>query len=464
MSSEKRGTIGSFALLGMTVAAVFGIKNIINNNAAIGLAAAPSFFFATLLYFVPYTLVTAEFVGLNKDSESGVYAWVKTSMGGRWAFLTAFSYWFVNLFFFASVLPNVIIYASYVFFGANAELSQLWITIIEIVVFAIATWVSTKGAKWIGSISSFGSTAALGLTANMAPDMSNFATAWGFFGTLAWIIQGVGGAESVGVFLNDLKGGVKAFVRTVVIAGLTIGLLYAGASLLVNLFIPEGSVAISTGIFDVFGAVFAHFGIPMEVSTRVIGLILLAATLGSLMMWTSAPIKVFFTEIPKGVFGSKIVELNEHGIPARAAWLQFAIVVPILIIPALGSGNLDDLLMIVTNMTAATALLPPLLILLAYFMLRKNFDAAPRGFRMGSRTFGLVIAAFLLVVFCFVLICGTIPLDQPLWLTLVYNVGGVVVFLGLAVMWYNRYINRLRETDPEAAESELRPSVLDMME
>ena len=59
MSSEKRGTIGSFALLGMTVAAVFGIKNIINNNAAIGLAAAPSFFFATLLYFVPYTLVTA---------------------------------------------------------------------------------------------------------------------------------------------------------------------------------------------------------------------------------------------------------------------------------------------------------------------------------------------------------------------------------------------------------------------
>lgn len=439
------------------------------------------------MYFVPYTLVTAEFVGLNKDSESGVYAWVKTSMGGRWAFLTAFSYWFVNLFYFASVLPNVIIYASYVFFGANAELSQLWITIIEIVVFAIATWVSTKGAKWIGSISSFGSTAALGLTAvfillslaaafggvefataptpaNMAPDTSNFATMWGFFGTLAWIIQGVGGAESVGVFLNDLKGGVKAFVRTVVIAGLTIGLLYAGASLLVNLFIPEGGVAISTGIFDVFGAVFAHFGIPMEVSTRVIGLILLAATLGSLMMWTSAPIKVFFTEIPKGVFGSKIVELNEHGIPARAAWLQFAIVVPILIIPALGSGNLDDLLMIVTNMTAATALLPPLLILLAYFMLRKNFDAAPRGFRMGSRTFGLAIAAFLLVVFCFVLICGTIPLDQPLWLTLVYNVGGVVVFLGLAVMWYNRYINRLRETDPEAAESELRPSVLDMME
>ena len=342
MSSEKRGTIGSFALLGMTVAAVFGIKNIINNNAAIGLAAAPSFFFATLLYFVPYTLVTAEFVGLNKDSESGVYAWVKTSMGGRWAFLTAFSYWFVNLFFFASVLPNVIIYASYVFFGANAELSQLWITIIEIVVFAIATWVSTKGAKWIGSISSFGSTAALGLTAvfillslaaafggvefataptpaNMAPDMSNFATAWGFFGTLAWIIQGVGGAESVGVFLNEARAGMPCSLSSTIL-------------------LPKTPLGIS---------------------------------------------------VKKTLMGAEVHIMREPSVAARRIKL---------------------------------------------------------------------------VVFCFVLICGTIPLDQPLWLTLVYNVGGVVVFLGLAVMWYNRYINRLRETDPEAAENELRPSVLDMME
>lgn len=132
-----------------------------------------------------------------------------------------------------------------------------------------------------------------------------------------------------------------------------------------NRSIPEGGVAISTGIFDVFGAVFAHFGIPMEVSTRAIGLILTPRRVPS-WMWTSASIKVFFTEIPEGVFGSKIVELNEHGIPARAAWLQFAIAFPILIIRP-GSGNLDDLLMIVTNMTAATVLLPPpLLILLAY--------------------------------------------------------------------------------------------------
>lgn len=481
MSSETRARIGQFALLTMTVSAVFNIRNVINNNVAIGPASAPAFFLATILYFVPFTLIIAEFVAMNRDSESGVYQWVKTSMGGRWAFMAAFCYWFVNLFFFASLLPLVLVFTSYLVTGDEQTMSPWAITGLSIVIFAVATWVSTKGAKWIGTITSVGATAVLVLTGvfvimslialaggvepatpitmgALAPDTSSFATTWAFLGTLAWIIQGVGGAESVGVFLNDLRGGVKAFVRTIVVAGLMIGLLYAVASLLMNVFVPVGGLELSNGLFVVMGAVGEYFGIPALATYRVVGLILLAATLGSLLMWTSTPVKIFFSEIPRGMFGEKIIELNEHGIPWRAAWLQFAIVVPILIIPALGSGNINDLLEIVVNMTAATALIPPLLILLAYLVLRLRYDSAEREFRMGSRTTGLAITVFLLAVFSFVFIAGTTPVDQALWLTLVYNVGGVVVFLGLALAWYQRYIRRLAASDPEAARAELKAS------
>ncbi|HSO69719.1 MAG TPA: amino acid permease [Arachnia sp.] len=481
MTGTNRARIGMFALLTMTVAAVFNIRNVINNNVAIGLASAPAFFFATLLYFIPFTLVIAEFVALNKNSESGVYQWVKTSMGGRWAFLTAFSYWFVNLFYFASLLPLILVFASYLIYGEEKHLSQLWITVLSILIFAVATWVSTKGAKWIGSITSIGATLVLMLTATfialslasllgggepaspitrgaMTPDLSTLALAWGFMGTLAWIIQGVGGAESSAVFLNDLRGGVKAFVRTIIIAGIVIGLLYATASLLMNVFVPVGTLDYSNGLFVVMGALGEHFGLSAVLVNRVVGVILLAATLGSLLMWTSTPVKIFFSEIPRGIFGGKLVELNSEGIPWRAAWLQFAIVVPILVIPALGSGNVNDLLGIVINMTAATALLPPLLILLAYWMLRRRYDGVARDFRMGSRSLGLGVATFLLVVFAFVFVAGTVPLGQALWLTLTYNVGGVVVFLGLAVLWYERYIRRLKVSNPEAARAELEPS------
>lgn len=481
MSSSTRARVGTYALLTMTVAAVFNFRNVVNNSASIGLASAPAFFFATLFYFLPYTLIIAELVALNRRSESGDYQWVKTSLGGRWAFLAAFSYWFVNLFYFASLLPIILVYASYTFFGREQVLSQVAITAISIIIFAIATFVSTKGAAWIGKVTNVGATLMMAMSlafviltlgallgglepatpitmSAMSPDLSSFATMWAFFGTLAWIIQGVGGAESVGVYINDIKGGVKAFIRTIIFAGLMIGMLYAVASLLMTVFVPAGELTYSDGIFQTMGGLGAHFGLESKLVNRIVGLVMLAATLGSLLMWTATPVKIFFSEIPHGIFGPKLVELNDKGIPWRAAWLQFAIVVPILIIPALGSDSIDGLLQVVINMTAATALIPPLFIYLAYFFFRKNFDSVPRQFRVGSRTFGMGMAAFMMLVFSFVFITGTLPYGQEVWMTLVYNIGGVVVFLGAAYIVYARYIKRLRAQDPEAAERELTPT------
>ncbi len=45
MSESMRGTIGKFALLSMTFAAVFNVRNIVNNNIELGLSSAPIFLF-----------------------------------------------------------------------------------------------------------------------------------------------------------------------------------------------------------------------------------------------------------------------------------------------------------------------------------------------------------------------------------------------------------------------------------
>ena len=145
MSDTKRNTIGKFGLLSLTFAAVYSFNNVINNNIELGLASAPMFFLATIFYFIPFCLIIAEFVSLNKNSEAGVYAWVKSSLGGRWAFITAYTYWFVNLFFFTSLLPRVIAYASYAFLGYEYIMTPVATTIISMVLFAFSTWVSTNG-------------------------------------------------------------------------------------------------------------------------------------------------------------------------------------------------------------------------------------------------------------------------------------------------------------------------------
>src|SRR5476651_2803923 len=117
MAGSSRNTIGKFGLLSMTFSSVFSFNNVINNNIQLGISSAPVLLLSTLIYFIPFCLIIAEFVSFNTNSEAGVYAWVKSALGGRWAFMTAYTYWFVNLFFFTALLPRVIAYASYAFLG-----------------------------------------------------------------------------------------------------------------------------------------------------------------------------------------------------------------------------------------------------------------------------------------------------------------------------------------------------------
>ncbi|MFV0396196.1 MAG: amino acid permease [Coprobacillaceae bacterium] len=455
--SEKRKTLGKFVILTMTISAVFNFRNVVNNNIEIGVASAPAFLFATIFYFIPFVLIIAEFVSLNKDSESGVYQWIKSALGDKMAFLGAYAYWFVNLFYFTSLLPTIIIYFSWVIFGYEYEFTPALVTVISIAIFAVASHISTKGAKAIGTITSIGSTLMLIMTfgfiifsliafgGGVVPAQPITAQTltptfnWAFMGTMAWIFFAAGGAESIGVYVNDMKGGSKAFVRTIIVAGLLIGVLYSISSLMVGLFVPQEELTYTSGIFQVFTPLLAHFGINAGLATRAIALVMLMSALGGLMVWTSAPVKVFFSEIPDDIFGEKVVKLNEHGIPVRTTWIQFAIVVPLLIIPSLASDNVNDLLNIIINMTAATSLLPPLFIFVSYFNLRLNRDDLPRDFRMGSRKFGLGVTIFELIIFGIAFMAAVFPAGQALGITLVYNVAGVVIFMGWALWKYNKY-------------------------
>ncbi|MEM8060001.1 amino acid permease [Morganella morganii subsp. sibonii] len=471
MSTSARNTIGKFGLLSMTFAAVYSFNNVINNNIELGLASAPMFFIATIFYFIPFCLIIAEFVSLNKNSEAGVYAWVRSALGGRWAFLAAYTYWFVNLFFFTSLLPRVIAYASYAFLGYEYIFTPVTTALLSTILFAFSTYVSTNGAKLLGPMTSVTSSMMLLLTFSyialagvalvggiqpadpitveaMTPDFN-----WAFLGITAWIFMAAGGAESVAVYVNDVKGGSKAFVKVIIIAGLFIGLLYSVSSVVINVFVPREALKFTGGSVQVFEGLSTYFGLPEILMNRFVGVVSFTAMFGSLLMWTAAPVKIFFAEIPKGVFGAKTVELNKHGVPARAAWIQFLIVIPLMFIPTLGSDTVQDLMNTVINMTAAASMLPPLFIMLAYLNLRRKLDHIPRDFRMGSRTTGIAVVSLLIVIFTVGFLASIFPTGANIATILFYNVSGILIFLGYAWWKYSRYEKTLTAEERKIADA-----------
>ena len=274
---------------------------------------------------------------------------------------------------------------------------------------------------------------------------------WATLGIMCWIFQAAGGAETVAAYLNDTKGGQKSFIKVIITAGVLIGGMYALGSLLVNVFVARENLTYAGGMVEIFTGLGAYFHISEALMGRFVGIILFIAIFGSMMMWTAAPVKIHFSEIPKGIYGQKTTELNAHGVPVRAAWWQFLFVFLMLIVNGFGSASVQQMMNTAINLTAGTAMLPPLFIMAAYFVFRWKHDDTPRDFRMGSRKVGMSVVSMLIVIFVVSMTASAFPPGVDLVNAFFINVFMTAVFSGLAWWWITRFEKkqqRLRAAAP----------------
>lgn len=479
-NNQNRQRVKGSILMLMTFSAVFNFNSIVNNSAAIGLATIPTYIFGSLFYFLPFSLMISEMVTANGASESGVHAWLETTLGPKWAFLGSWAYFFVNLFYFVSLVPATLISLSFLILGKNVFAqadSTIILSILGVIFFWLATYISIKGVSWLSKVTSAAGVARIFLAlifivlaiillgSGQAPaqefSLSSITPKfnWTFFMVMAWVLQAVGGAESIGVYIKDIKGGNKTFVKTMISSTLLVGLIYVLGSIAVGITIPKDVLSgnYSQGMYEMFTILAKNFGLGQAVSVRIVALILFITNVGSLVLWTAAPVKIFFSEIPEGVLGKWIVKTNKEGNPINALILQGVVVSLLLLIPALGVANIDAFLEFVINMTAATSLLPVIFILAAYIYMRVKQDDRKRSYKMGNRLFGIVTGWFLMALFGFVFIMSTVP-EPSLFIqannatlppgttnpyfSLLYNVLGVVIFMGIALIAWQRYVRK----------------------
>ena len=133
------------------------------------------------------------------------------------------------------------------------------------------TWVCIKGVSWISKVTSLAGGARLFMgvafvvlafvvvfgfgnePAQEFTTTSIMPTLIGLFMTMAWILQAVGGGESIGVYIKDVKGGNKTFVRTIIGATIAVGIMYILGAVAVGLVVPTDVLKgnFSNGIFDI---------------------------------------------------------------------------------------------------------------------------------------------------------------------------------------------------------------------
>ncbi len=299
-----------------------------------------------------------------------------------------------------------------------------------------------------------------GTTANPWGEAGGLNYVW--FSTFVWVLMAADGAQGLGVYVNKVEGGQKAFSRSMIIGVLLIGSLYVIGTLVTSVFATNTLgdntfVTMGLAMYWVIGHIALIFtdaasiqaanlsATVMFISNILIGWVMFIATIGGLLMWTAAPVRTFFSEIPNGVFSSGITKQNNQGTPVKGAWIQFWIVVPLILFPAYSTGTMNDFFGLIKTAGGSIGMIPPMFIFAAYFMMRLKNDNLERSFKMGPRWFGLAISGMMMVIFAWIFFMSFVPLDAAgHWTSdtttaVILELGAILFVVVPTWLWYERY-------------------------
>lgn len=486
--SENRKVIGFSTLVMMTLTCVFGFRNVINQYAELGLASISLWLIGTIVYFLPMVLMMGELASANAGKKAGIYSWIESTLGQKWAFYASWTYFFANMFYFTVLTSTTVVYTSWGLLGDNffGQDSALALAFTCIGVFWLVTFAVTRGVGFLSRLARIAGMASMGISlffiiaaiisvfflghkpaqqitvASTLPQFSD----WNTLVMVGWLLFALAGSEGIGVFIGDTKGGSKTFVKAMVAGALLIGTLYCLGGYAVSLVVTQEELDITNGIFTLFLLLGEQLGIGNWI-VNLVGITLAIASLGGLTIWVSSSVQAMFSELPEGILPERLTKLDERGNPANALWIQAFVVSILFLVPALGIDSVETLMRTIISMSALNLLVPTIFLILGYIALRLRKNDMPRAFRMAeSNQWAVAIAGVLLAIFLVAAVVTSIPAPElfSAWLngedlgnnahplfTLLLNFGGLGFYVGMAILLWSRYENRKAQGSVQAA-------------
>ncbi len=455
----------NIALMGFVM--VWGFGNVVNNFANQGLTVVFSWIFMIALYFVPYTLMVGELGSAFKDSQGGVSAWIRSTTTPMLAFMAGWTYWVVHVPYLAQKPQTLLIALSWAISPSGElatvlkELDPMILQGMVLLIFLVFLYVSTKGVKVlkvIGNIAGMSmfvmsllfialGLAAPAITGHVAtPDITlhSFIPKFDFayLTTLSMLVFAVGGCEKIAPYVNNTKNPSKNFPKgMLVLAGMVAVCALLGSIAMGMIFnanaIPEDLMM--NGQYYAFQLLGEHYGVG-SVFVIIYALANTAAQLSALVFSIDAPLRVLLGEADDNFIPKGLSKTNKNGVLVNGYIMTAVLVSILIIVPALGIGNTNELFNWLLKLNAVVMPMRYLWVFLAYMGLKKaigKFDTEYKfiknpklGFLVGLWCFGFT---------AFACIMGMFPTDVPAfsseWIFRVgLNVTTPIVLMGIGLI------------------------------
>lgn len=340
-SSPSKGVLSFFHIVMINVIAVDSLRAL-PLSAQFGFSLVFYYLIAGLLFFLPSALIAAE-LGTGWPKRGGLYVWIREAFGPKFALVAIWLNWVYNLAWYPTIMALIAGTTAYIFMPELAH-NRLYITVVSLALFWLATYANCHGMKLSGLISSIGAIggtlfpmiliillAIVWLCLGNAPEIS---FSWSEFwptsdtrGELAFfsnVLFGLIGLEMVATHAQEMKNPTKDYPRATLISALIILLTITLSSLAIAVVVPLKDLSLFVGVVQAFKIFFSAFHIPF--ATPLIAICIILGSFSAVSAWIIGPTKGIMVAGEDNNLPAIFSRTNKHGVPVGALVLQGCIV------------------------------------------------------------------------------------------------------------------------------------------
>jgi glutamate:GABA antiporter len=403
MSNVKKN-IGVLTLVTINILAIDSLRNI-PLTAPAGFSIVLFYIIGTLFMFVPCAVATAELTS-KWPVNGGISCWVETGFGKSASFFVVWMQWVYNLVWFPSITAFAATHLAYsTSFMYNKDAmtlsnNPLYVLIVSITIFLIATYINTKGMKVVSIFSFLGAVLGKMIPMGLIIALAAYWLISGHHSAIAVTSTTVsaGGNDVIGLFVvvlfslmgiemasshaGTVKNPRKNFPLALWITVMLIPISLILANLAIDIVVPAGQIDSRAGLMQSFEVFFKAFNIPWM--DNVIALSLFIGAFAGSAVWAFGLSRYLRKVAADGFMPKMFSEVNRKNVPQNALYFQ-AIIFVVLCFVFLWMPSIQSAYWLLSDLTAQLALIAYVIFFAAAIKLRMTHTWDKGEYRFGPR-------------------------------------------------------------------------------
>jgi amino acid transporter len=321
-----------YSLVMLIIASIDSIRNL-PASALFGSALIFFFVLSAIIFLMPTSLVAAELTAIYPE-KGGVYHWVYSAFGDKWAMVAIWMQWINTMVWYPTILSFIAGTAAYLI---SPELASNKMYLIGVIVFVFwsITFLNLFGIHFsvrvnnvcalIGTMTPLTLLVVLGaiwffsgqpLQIQMTKEslLPSFSSSTSWISLVA-IMASFLGMELAGVHVNDIKNPQKNFPKALLFSSSFLLVSMVLGSLAIAFVVPEKEINLVSGVMQVFSNFFHVFG--LEFLIPVLTVLIVVGSVGGIINWLISPAKGLLHAAEFGFLPSFFTKKNRWGVPSR---------------------------------------------------------------------------------------------------------------------------------------------------